>query len=623
MNSDGSVDLVNSQTGGSDIPYTMFALPDSVSLGESIGGYPRCGLGSINECVLYVGLGGGGDTGMTAPHVFSQVFQVHPDATDSGSQNPGDGTFGADVAPTITSANSTTFQLSHHGSFTVTGTGYGPPTFTESGALPAGVTLNQFTGALSGTPTQQGVFPITITASNGASPNATQSFTLTVDAPPAITSADNTTFTEGSPGSFQVTATGTPAPTFSETGTLPTGVTLSSSGLLSGTPTQQGVFSIDIDATNGISPDAMQSFTLTVDAPPAITSADNTTFTEGSPGSFQVTATGTPAPTFSETGTLPTGVTLSSSGQLSGTPTQQGVFSIDIDATNGISPDAMQSFTLTVDAPPAITSADNAMFTEGSPGSFTVTATGTPAPTFSETGPLPTGVTLSSAGVLSGTATQFGTFPINIDATNGVSPDATQSFTLTVSESGVAPTITSANNATFTQGHAGTFTVTATGSPAPTFSETGTLPSGITLSSAGLLSGTTTQSGTFHITIDATNGIAPDATQSFTLTVTQLFQIFTSSVPNATRGVAYGPVPLQAIGQASGATLKWKKLATFPKGLKLVSSGLIDGTPSVKLVSGSNLSLQIEVIEKYTTISGKVKTKHQVTATKTLTIHIN
>jgi hypothetical protein len=84
-----------------------------------------------------------------------------------------------------------------------------------------------------------------------------------------------------------------------------------------------------------------------------------------------------------------------------------------------------------------------------------------------------------------------------------------------------------------------------------------------------------------------------------------------------------GPVQLQAIGQASGATLKWKKLSSLPKGLKLVSgTGVIQGTPSIKLVPNSNISVHIEVIEKYTTFAGRVKTKHEVVATKTLTIHI-
>jgi hypothetical protein len=67
-------------------------------------------------------------------------------------------------------------------------------------------------------------------------------------------------------------------------------------------------------------------------------------------------------------------------------------------------------------------------------GSFTVTATGFPAPTFTKTGTLPAGVTLTSTGKLSGTpvAGAAGSYPITITASNGVGSNATQSFTLTV-----------------------------------------------------------------------------------------------------------------------------------------------------------------------------------------------
>jgi hypothetical protein len=93
---------------------------------------------------------------------------------------------------------------------------------------------------------------------------------------------------------------------------------------------------------------------------------------------------------------------------------------------------------------PVITSAAAATFAVGSAGSFTVVASGSPASAFSETGGLPSGVTLSSAGVLSGTpaAGSAASYPITITAANGVLPNATQSFTLTVnSASAGAPTI--------------------------------------------------------------------------------------------------------------------------------------------------------------------------------------
>ena len=70
-----------------------------------------------------------------------------------------------------------------------------------------------------------------------------------------------------------------------------------------------------------------------------------------------------------------------------------------------------------------------------------------------------------------------GTYPLTITAANGVVPDATQNFTLTVDQ---APAITSADSTTFTAGTSGTFTVTTTGFPTAALTETGALPSGVT-----------------------------------------------------------------------------------------------------------------------------------------------
>jgi hypothetical protein len=179
------------------------------------------------------------------------------------------------TAPTITSASSTTFTVGTAGTFTMTATGTPAPTRNETGALPAGVTFSTATGVLSGTPTVSGAFPITFAATNSTLPNASQSFTLTVNpAPivnlaPKITSASSTTFTVGTAGTFMMTATGTPAPTLGETGALPAGVTFSAAtGVLSGTPTVSGAFPITFAATNSTLPNASQSFTLTVNPAP-------------------------------------------------------------------------------------------------------------------------------------------------------------------------------------------------------------------------------------------------------------------------------------------------------------------------------------------------------------------
>ena len=104
-------------------------------------------------------------------------------------------------------------------------------------------------------------------------------------------------------------------------------------------------------------------------------------------------------------------------------------------------------------------------------GDATVTATGFPSGgsiALSKTGTLPANVTFTDNG--NGTATIAGTpaaatggaYPITITANNGVAPNGTQNFILNVTQ---APAITSANNATFTVGAAGTFTVTTSGFP--------------------------------------------------------------------------------------------------------------------------------------------------------------
>ncbi len=96
------------------------------------------------------------------------------------------------TAPTITSESSAAFVVGIPGSFTVTTAGSPVPSINENGALPSGVTLHDNgdgTAALGGTPTASGIFGITVTASNGVSPNATQSFTLNVNQTSAMTAA--------------------------------------------------------------------------------------------------------------------------------------------------------------------------------------------------------------------------------------------------------------------------------------------------------------------------------------------------------------------------------------------------------------------------------------------------
>ena len=89
----------------------------------------------------------------------------------------------------------------------------------------------------------------------------------------------------------------------------------------------------------------------------------------------------------------------------------------------------------------------------------------------------------------------------------------------------VAPTITSVDHATFTVGAAGSFNLTSTGSPTPAWSETGALPGGVrfvdnhdgTATLAGIAGSGT--AGGYNVTVRSANGVTPDASQSFSLTI--------------------------------------------------------------------------------------------------------
>jgi hypothetical protein len=182
-------------------------------------------------------------------------------------------------------------------------------------------------------------------------------------AAPVIVSANNTTFTENVLGSFTVNTTGLPIPAISESGSLPSGVTFTDNGngtaTLSGTPTASGTFAITISATNSLGT-ANQPFTLTVspNAPPLapqIVSANSVSFTDEVLNSFSVETTGTPTPSIVRTGTLPAGVTFvdngNGTGLLSGTPSVLGIYPLTFTAANGVSPNAVQPFNLSVGPP--------------------------------------------------------------------------------------------------------------------------------------------------------------------------------------------------------------------------------------------------------------------------------
>ncbi|MDB3981855.1 putative Ig domain-containing protein [Candidatus Pelagibacter sp.] len=368
------------------------------------------------------------------------------------------------------------------------------------------------------------------------------------------------TLTQGSPmTSINLSATGVGVITYSDDAFLPAGISLTA-GVVSGTPTSSTEFSTSVTFTatdsNGNTEDLFVSF-------PAINASGgggsvtwNTlaadfstlTLTQGSPmTSINLSATGVGVITYSDDAFLPAGISLTA-GVVSGTPTSSTEFSTSVTFTatdsNGNTEDLFVSFpainasgggnpTFTTIAGDVTTSLGS-LTQNSSITSFSIGATGGMSPISYSASGLPTGLSLSSTGVLSGTPTVPGT-----GAT--VTFTATDMNFLTDSFSLIFPTVTAAGggisnpswstepsfNASYTTSDNFSITASATSSPPANgvnYSATG-LPMGVTIdSNSGLISGSTTMTGPYNVTVtaqDAMDATYQVSTASLSFTVTE------------------------------------------------------------------------------------------------------
>jgi alpha-tubulin suppressor-like RCC1 family protein len=190
-------------------------------------------------------------------------------------------------------------------------------------------------------------------------------------------------------------------------------------------PTNSFFLTLTLAAPSGTLP------VFTADSPP-------TSVVNGSQFSYTFAASGSPAPSFNWVfGTAGPFLSLNTAtGQLQGTPTQNGSYTFRVQADNTAGGTLGAIHTLLVGTPPSFT-ADSppSSMTVGTAYSYAYAATGSPAPTFSVTsGTLPTGLSIDpNTGVLSGTPTTAGSFTFTVSASNGVgSPATTPSTTITV-----------------------------------------------------------------------------------------------------------------------------------------------------------------------------------------------
>ena len=247
--------------------------------------------------------------------------------------------------------------------------------------------------------------------------------------------------------------------------------------------------------------------------------------TVGTAYSETLAATGGTAPytwTLSA-GTLPPGITMNGAGLISGTPTTYGTYNFTVQATDSASLAATQVFSIYIPVPPLVITSISPMVNgqQGSPYSQALTAVGgvTPYTWSLASGSLPTGLSLDRLGDITGTPTNLGTFNFTARVTDSASNIVTKALAITI----ISPTLTittdelpdSIVGATYLQ------TLAASGGTTPyTWSILwGTLPGGLSLSSAGVVSGTPTNGSTFSFIVQVTDKVGATATEMFTIEI--------------------------------------------------------------------------------------------------------
>ncbi len=494
--------------------------------------------------------------------------------------------------------------------------------------LPAGLSLNWATGDITGTPTTAGGYPVTVTATDASGFSGSASFAWTITGP-----AGSNTVTVTDPGAQSsstgtaITALDSAATDSSPTATiaswtatdLPVGLSVltATAGTISGTPTTSGTYLVALTATDSSGATGAARFVWTVTGPVSVASIGASSDVSGT-AIYPMAATATDSsPTatiasWSATG-LPPGLSMDgATGMITGTPTAPGSYPVTLSATDssGAMGETTFPWAITVPIVPTVTVA--------SPGqSWNVTGTAiTPLTllardtevgatfTWSATG-LPTGLSIgSSTGVVSGTPTTVGAYPVTFTATDNLGVTGSASFTWSITTSTPPPVFSlspspspSPKSTTISVANPGdqadvsgpaiaplvnTATDSWTGAKALLWSATG-LPAGLSIApSTGTITGMPTTTGTYPVTIMATDTPGNSGSANFTWTITSAVTVTNPGARSDLSGLPIAPLASTATGSGSAAPVTWFTWSAtdLPSGLSInAATGTITGTP--------------------------------------------
>ncbi len=388
-------------------------------------------------------------TNSACSFITATVLSTADDPTFNLNQSP-------PSAPVITNPGNQTAAVGDTVTLQLAVTsGTGVPTYTwavSSGSLPGGLAMNP-AGLISGVATTAVTnLSVTVTVTDAFLRTATATFTWTIYPTLKITQPVNqASVSSVAITGLTLTATGGSGTgyTWSDPGgTLPPGLalaTVSNQGKITGSPTTPGVYTVTITVKDSSAHTATTTFTWTVANPPiAATNPGAQISTIGRADSLQLTATGGSG-TYTWTGgaSLPAGLTLSSGGLVSGTPTTISTKSVSLTATDTNGASVVVAFSWAVVAQPTVTSPGNQTVTASSTVSFGLTTTCPNGPCTYAINNAPGTFSVSSTGVVSGTFTSTpGTYTgVTVTVTDSAGATAsTAAFTITVIGVPNAPT---------------------------------------------------------------------------------------------------------------------------------------------------------------------------------------
>jgi uncharacterized protein (TIGR03437 family) len=346
-----------------------------------------------------------------------------------------------------------------------------------------------------------------------------------------------------------------------------------------------------ITATDSSTPpiQTSQIFGLVVNPSPAISATLTPTVVpiDLVQSTFSATALqamgGAPPYTWTVSSGLPTGMALSPSGLLSGTPTAAGVFTLTVSVTDsGAITSVMTAYTVTVNPPIVIVTTSGIIpCVQGiACPAIPLAASGGKKPYSWSATNLPPGLNLSGTGVLTGTPTSAGSYVATFTATDSSNPgvaSAAASITVNILMNGMTITTPTLHDGVANQAY-GSLTLQQQGGSTPvTWSGIG-VPAGMTFTAAGILSGTPTVAGATTITITATDNSGQNATYMYSVNIATPLSITTGVLPTGTQNVTFPAIAMQASGGNPPYT--WTA-SGLPLGTTMSAAGILSGVPTV------------------------------------------